>query len=103
MVREKVDSSLSQGHVVDTMHDVFTRALGGQDGVDGVNVGIIDKINAEVVTLASQRKARSDQASKLSRRVGFERSKIPSTILPRASFSLEADDEDRGKVSYMFI
>lgn len=100
MVREKVDSSLSQGHVVDTMHDVFTRALGGQDSLD---VGLIDKINAEVVTLASQRKARSDQASKLSRRVGFERSKIPSSILPRASFSLEADDEDRGKVSYMFI
>ncbi len=99
MVREKVDSSYSQGRVVDTMHDVFTRALGGKTGVGSD----INKINAEVVAQALQRKVSSDQASKISRRVGFERNKVPTTMLPRASFSLESEDEGRGKVSYTFM
>ena len=89
MVRESVDSSYSHGDVYDTMYEVFTRTLGGRNGVN------VNNMNEDVVAQFSKRKVASNQASKVSRRVGFENSKIPAAILLRASFSLESEDEDR--------
>lgn len=85
------------------MDEVFTRTLGGKNGVGSKDDGIINKMNSDVVAQILKRKVASNQASKVSRRVGFENSKIPAAILPRASFSLESEDEDRGKVSYQFM
>lgn len=101
MVRESVDSSYSHGDVYDAMYEVFTRTLGGKNGVK--DDGVVNKMNSDVVAQCLERKVASNQASKVSRRVGFENSKIPAAILPRASFSLESEDEDRGKVSYEFM
>lgn len=103
MVRESVDNSYSHGDVYDAMCEVFTRTLGGKNGVGSKDGGIINEMNSDVVAQILKRKLASNQASKVSRRVGFENSKIPAAILPRASFSLESEDEDRGKVSYEFM
>lgn len=103
MVRETVDYFYSHGDVYDAMYEVFTRTLGEKNGVSSKDDGIINKMNSAVVAQILKRKVASNQASKVSRRVGFENSKIPTAILPRASFSLEAEDEDRGKVSYQFM
>lgn len=103
MVRESVDTSYSHGDVYDAMDEVFTQTLGSKNGVGTADDGIINKMNSDVVAQILKRKLASNQASKVSRRVGFENSKIPAAILPRASFSLESEDEDRGKVSYQFM
>lgn len=102
MVHESVDNFYSQGDVVDAMHDVFIQWLGENFHVSNTH-GIVDRMNDAVVERVRRRKMASNKASQISRRVGFETNKIPSTILPRASFSLESEDEDRGKVSYEFI
>ena len=94
VVHETVDSLLTHGEVVDVMHDVFTQFLGENFNVS-FSHGIVDKLNNDVVEKVRRRKMASNKASQISRRVGFETSKIPGRILPRASFSLESE-EDRG-------
>lgn len=94
MVHQTVDNSITHGDVVDVMHDVFTHFLGRKNGVEGT---VVDEINAAVVAKIVRRKTTSNQASKISRRVGFETNKIPSQFLARPSFSLESDK------SYTFI
>lgn len=101
MVRETVGETYSHGHVVDVMHEVFTQFLGGRNGLNSVD--IIDRINIAVANKVLNRKMASNKASQISRRVGFETSKIPKTFMPRASFSLESEDEVKGKVSFEFI
>ena len=91
MVRGSVDSSYSHGDVHDAMDEVFTRTLGSRR--DDV---VISNMNSDVVALMLKRKVASNQASKISRRVGFENGKIPATILPRASFSLQSEEEEKG-------
>ena len=102
MVRERIDNFYSQGDVVDVMHTVFTQFLGENFNVS-FSSGIVDKLNDAVVAQVRRRKMASNKASKISRKVGFETNKIPGKFLPRPSFSLESEDEDRGKVSYEFI
>lgn len=102
MVRDSVGELYSHGHVVDVMHEVFTQILGGKEGL-GNSGDIVQRFNSAVVKKVLNRKMASNKASMISRRVGFETNKIPATMLPRASFSLESEDEERGKVSYEFI
>ena len=103
MVHVSVDKFLSRGDVVDVMHDLFTRKLGENSRGLRNSHGVIDEINATVVATMLRQKKASNKASQISRRIGFETNKIPVQLLPRASFSLESEDEDRGKVSYMFM
>ena len=102
MVRESVDNFYSQGDVVDVMHAVFTQFLGENFNVS-FSHRIVNGLNDSVVAQVRRRKMASNKASKISRKVGFETNKIPVNFLPRPSFSLESEDEDRGKVSYEFI
>lgn len=93
MVHESVDNFYSQGNVVDVMHDVFTQMLGENVNVRNFD-GIVGRMNDAVVERVRDRKMASNRASQISRRVGFETNKIPSKFLPRASFSLEEEDEE---------
>lgn len=95
VVHETVDKFLTHGEVVDVMHDVFTQFLGENFNVS-FSHGIVDRLNNEVVASVRRRKMASNKASQISRRVGFETSKIPGRILPRASFSVESENQDRG-------
>lgn len=93
VIHEMVDKFVTHAEVVDVMHDVFTQFLGNNFNSSFSN-GIVDRLNKEVVEEVRRRKISSNKASQISRRVGFETSKIPARMLPRASFSIEA--EDRG-------
>lgn len=87
-VHSKIDARISRGCVVDSMHCVFVNMLGHNELIS------IDQLNSNTVQEVFRKKTNSDKASQISRRVGFERSKIPTTILPRPSFSVETDDEN---------
>ena len=94
-VHSRVDPEASRGCVVDTMHCVFTNMLGHNQILS------LDQLNTSVVQHLFRMKVSSDKASSVSRSVGFERSKIPSRMLPRPSFSMEDDDEDvHGDIGY---
>lgn len=95
VIHETVDKFVTHGEVVDVMHDVFTQFLGENFNMN-FSHGLVDRLNKEVVEEVRRRKMASNKASQISRRVGFETSKIPSRMLPRASFSLESEDEDKG-------
>lgn len=88
MVRARVDDRATDGDVVDLMHEIFTKALGGKTKVDNTAT-----LNKEVISTLTHRLQSSREASLRSRRIGFETHKIPSTILPRASFSIEPERE----------
>ena len=94
----RVDPAISHACVVDTMHCVFTNMLGHNQILS------ISQLNTSVVQELFRRKVSSDKASAVSRSVGFERSKIPSRMLPRPSFSMEDDDKDvHGDIGYTFF
>ena len=94
-VHSKVDTRISRTCIVDNMHCVFVNMLGYNEILN------IQQLNANVVQEIFRKKTNSDKASQISRRVGFERSKIPTTILPRPSFSVETDDENvHGDIGY---
>lgn len=94
MVHSRVSSQFSRGEIVDVMHTVFTHMLGSNQ------LNSVEELNAAVVQDMFRRKNSSDKASFVSRKVGFERNKIPSNILPRASFSLESEDENMGYILF---
>ena len=81
-VHSQVDSDISSATIVESMHCVFTNML-GRNQVLELNV-----LNENVVRELIRKKASSDKFSLVSRKVGFESSKIPTNILPRPSFSL---------------
>lgn len=96
-VQQTVDNFYTSGDVADVMHNVFTQYLGANFNTS-IPRGIVDRLNDAVVELVQNQKISSKKASQISRKVGFETSKIPTRILPRASFSVETE-----KVSLDFI
>lgn len=93
-VHSRVDSEISRTTIVESMHCVFTNML-GRNQLLGLNV-----LNENVVQELIRKKASSDKFSLVSRKVGFESSKIPTNILPRPSFSLEKEDENMGYILF---
>lgn len=91
LVHGTIDRYVTQGRIVDVMHEIFTQALGQKNGLVGTS---IDTLNASVSSTILLRQQASLAASVRSRRVGFETSKIPTTILPRASFNPESGNDD---------
>lgn len=97
-VHARVDAGISHAALIDAMHDIFTEGIGGSSR----NISVAT-LRTDVVNRLLHKKNMSNRASALSRRVGFERSKIPTQILPRASFSLPSEDEAKGKVSFILM
>jgi hypothetical protein len=91
LVHGSVDRYLTDGSIVDVMHEVFTQSLGQKNGLVGTTLAALNDLVSS--TILSRQRA-SASASIRSRRVGFETSKIPTTILPRPSFSYKSDDDD---------
>lgn len=91
-VRKTVDNLYSGGDVADIMHDVFTTFL-GENFNASASRQVVSTLNERVVASIKRRKMFSKKASQISRKVGFETSKIPTKIMPRASFSLESEND----------
>jgi hypothetical protein len=84
-VQTRVSPTIGFGAVVDAMHDTFLKSLSrSPTGVDELNRYLIERV--------VDQHARSIENSAKSREFGFVRGKIPSSMLPRPSFSLPEDD-----------
>ena len=86
-----VNPAVSYANVVDAMHKEFTIGLGGRAPVD------VETLNQSTINKMYDSYQKHLQAMAHTREVGFENSKIPASILPRASFKLQEDDEVIGK------
>lgn len=87
-VQESIDSMVSYGNVTDAMYESFERSL-------FLTLGTVGEMNNEFLrTFAGKRKT-AMQAMSRSRERGFAKSNIPSTFLPRPSFNLQDDSNDR--------
>lgn len=86
-----VDPNTSYSNVVDAMHNEFTVGLGG---AVLLTLSFLNQTTIDKLSISHEKHM---EAMRRSREVGFEKSKIPSKMLPRPSFNLEEDDETRGK------
>ncbi|CAN0299133.1 unnamed protein product [Ectocarpus sp. 6 AP-2014] len=86
-----VHASISYPTVVDAMHKEFTVGLGGREAVN------VDTLNRNTINTLHDSHQKHLHAVAHSREVGFEKSRIPTNFLPRASFELQTDRERSGK------
>lgn len=86
-----VNPAVSYANVVDAMHKEFTIGLGSRAPID------VETLNQSTINKIYDAYQKHLQAMAHTREVGFENSKIPANILPRASFKLQEDDEVTGK------
>lgn len=86
-----VNPTVSYSTVVDAMHKEFTLGLGGRAPID------VETLNQSTINNMYDSYQKHLRAVAHTREVGFENSKIPTTMLPRASFNLQEDDEVIGK------
>lgn len=86
-----VNPSMSYSTVVDAMHKQFTVGLGGSDPVD------VASLNQATIDGLYDSYQKHVKAVEHTREVGFEKSRIPSNMLPRPSFNLQEDAEFVGK------
>lgn len=94
-VSENVSSTITYGTVTDFMCDVFTESLHlGPILVDDLNRIVLEKIV----------KVHNASVSESSRRreLSFVKHNIPGSFVPRPSFVIEDDDEERGKFTIEF-
>ncbi|CAN0368086.1 unnamed protein product [Ectocarpus sp. 6 AP-2014] len=86
-----VHANISYPTVVDAMHKEFTVGLGGREPVN------VDALNRNTMNTLHDCHQKHLRAVARSREVGFENSRIPTNLLPRASFELQTDSELSGK------
>ncbi|CAM9155333.1 unnamed protein product [Ectocarpus sp. 8 AP-2014] len=86
-----VHANISYPTVVDAMHKEFTVGLGGREPVN------VDALNRSTMNTLHDCHQKHLRAVARSREVGFENSRIPTNLLPRASFELQTDSELSGK------
>ena len=83
-----VSASLSFATVVDAMHKEFSLGLGGRVPVD------VESLNQSTINSLYDSHQKHLLAVAQSREVGFENSRIPTTLLPRASFQIQPETGD---------
>lgn len=86
-----VNPGISYATVVDKMHTEFTNGLGSSTPVS------VQLLNQTTINNLNDSYKNHLKAVAHTRKVGFENSKIPASMLPRPSFNLQGDDEDIGK------
>lgn len=73
-------STLSRSTLVDVMYDVFYRLI---DTTDELTVSAL---NREVLLTLEQEKMRSEQLKKMRKNVGYDRFRVPKSLLSRYSW-----------------
>jgi len=87
-VQQVVDPMITYGNVVDAMYESFERSL-------FLVLNTVDEMNAVFIKSFSDKRKTSLIAMARSRERGFVKSNIPSNFLPRPSFNLQDNSNDK--------
>jgi len=88
MVQSQIDPMVTYGNVTDAMYECFERSL-------FLVLDTVKEMNDVFIQKFAQKRKTSLEAMSRSRDRGFVKSNIPSNFLPRPSFNLQENSNDK--------
>ena len=86
--QKNVDPLITFGNVVDEMYDTFTANL-------HLSPHSVELLNSRTISTLIRKRDLHNNSTIRTRERDFTRSKLPSDFLPRASFRLQEDSDDK--------